>query len=288
MARRDRRPPAPGRFLDTRGIRLHVVSTGDGFPAVALLHGYLSSTAIWDEARSRLARNHRCVALDLPGCGYSDRPDDAPYDPPWLAGVVLDAMDELELDSVVLGGHSLGASVVIHAAARAPGRLAGLVLVSPPVYAPPPPQGLRLARRWPGLMRRVFASPVGRAAIPSLIRRAGFAGRDVEVEQRTERLLAHLDAPGGWEAATTMGVQVGDHSPDAELLARVTCPALVVWGAGDRVHPPANAERLCNDLGGPARSVILPDAGHNAHEEAASGFAEAVDRWMGELPPASR
>jgi len=248
----------------------------------------LSSTAIWEAAQPGLARHRRTVALDLPGCGYSDRPADAPYDAPWLADVVLAALDALALRPVVLGGHSLGASVALHAAAGAPGRLAGLVLVSPPAYAPPPPQGLRLARRWPGLMRRFFASPVGRASIPPLIRRAGFAGRGVEVEQRTARLLGHLDAPGGWEAATTMGLQVGEHSPDAGLLGRVTCPSLVVWGAEDRVHPPANAGRLCGDLGGPARHEILAGAGHNVHEEAAGGFAGLVDAWLSDgFPPPS-
>ncbi len=283
MARRDRRPPAPGRFLTAGGIRIHAVDRGEGSPAVVLLHGYLSSTAIWDRALEGLAPHRHAVALDLPGCGYSDRPADAPYDLPWLADVVLAALDELDPGPLVLGGHSLGAAVAIHAAARAPGRLAGLVLVSPPAYAPPPPQGLRLARRFPGVARAFFASPLGRACIPPLIRRAGFADRDVEVEQRTERLLAHLDAPGGWEAATTMGLQLREHSPDGPLLGSVTCPALVVWGEEDRVHPPAAAERLCADLGGPTHLEILADAGHNVHEEAAKRFVVAVESWSDPL-----
>jgi pimeloyl-ACP methyl ester carboxylesterase len=283
MARRDRRPPAPGRQFTAAGLRLHAVESGVGDPAVLLLHGYLSSTAIWDDARLRLSEHLRTLALDLPGCGYSDRPADAPYDLPWLADVVLAAVDALGLERVVLGGHSLGAAVAIHAAVRAPDRLAGLVLVSPPAYAPPPPPGLRLARHWPGVMRAFFASPLGRAAIPPLIRRAGFAGRDVEVRQRTERLLAHLDAPGGWAAATTMGLQLREHSPDAALLERISCPALVVWGELDRVHPPAAARLLCGDLGGETRLEQIAGAGHNVHEEAAGGFADALRRWSASL-----
>ncbi len=280
MAPRPPRPPAPGRHLDLAGLRLHVVDSGAGEPAIVLLHGYLSSTAIWDDARLRLAEHHRTVALDLPGCGYSDRPTDAPYDLPWLATTVLDALDAAGLERVVVGGHSLGAAVAIHAAVRAPGRLEGLILVSPPAYAPPPPPGLRLARRWPGLMRAFFSSPAGRAAIPPLIRRAGFAGRDVEVRERTARLLAHLDAPGGWSAATTMGLQLREHSPDGELLGQVRCPALVVWGEEDRVHPADVGRLLCADLGGEARLERIRGAGHNVHEEAAGPFADAVRRWL--------
>jgi pimeloyl-ACP methyl ester carboxylesterase len=283
MARRDRRPPAPGRFVSAAGLRIHIIESGAGDPALLLLHGYLSSTAIWDDARLRLSEHQRTVALDLPGCGYSDRPSDAPYDLPWLADTVVAALDALSLDRVVLGGHSLGAAVAIHASVRAPDRLAGLVLVSPPAYSPPPPPGLRLARHWPGLMRTFFASPVGRAAIPPLIRRAGFAGREVEVRERTARLLAHLDAPGGWAAATAMGLQLREHSPDAQLLGQVSCPTLVVWGDLDRVHPPAAGKLLCGDLGGQTRLERIGEAGHNVHEEASGPFADAVRRWIATL-----
>lgn len=280
MFRSDRRPPAPGQTIRAAGLHLHGVSSGRGGPPLLLLHGYLSSTSIWSAATSRLAEEVRTVAIDLPGCGYSERPLDAPYDLPWLADAVLAAMDALDLDRPVLGGHSFGAALALHLAARVPNRIAGLLLVSPPAYAPPPPPGLKLARRHPLAMRTFFASPVGRLCIPALIRRAGFARQDVEVRDRTRRLLAHLDAPGGWEAATTMGLQLADHSPGSELLAQVPHPALVVWGRDDRVHPSSVARRLAADLAGPTRLCTLERAGHNVHEERPRAFADAVLDWL--------
>jgi pimeloyl-ACP methyl ester carboxylesterase len=282
VARTDRRPPAPGAYLDLGDLRLHVEARGHTGPQLLLMHGYLASTTVWQAAMPLLEPRARAAAVDLPGCGYSDRPKDAPYTLPWIADLVPGMLDALGMERAVLAGHSLGGAVAIHAAARHPERVAGLVLVAPLVYAPPPPPGLRLAKRWPNTARRFFASPVGRAIIPRLSSRAAFSDDEHYSKMRSVRLLEHLDAPGGWEAATTMGVLAADHTPGTDLLAQVGQPCLLCWGEDDRVYPAASSDRLCRDVAGSCRAVPLVGAGHNCHEEAANRFIAAVLQWLGD------
>ncbi len=280
MARRDRRPPPPGELITVDGIRLHAEVRGEDGPLLLMLHGYLASTTVWHPALPLLGRFGRAVALDLPGFGYSDRPADVAYDLPWYADLVPRVLDALGERSAVLVGHSLGGAIALHVARNHAERVDGLVLVSPLAYTPPPPPGLRLARKAPHLARHFFASPVGRLIIPRLARKATFSDGQRYSKMRAVRLLEHLDAPGGWEAATKIGMAAGEFAPGAEHLAQVRQPALVCWGAHDQTYPAEWSGRLRADLGGATQELLLQRSGHNCHEEEAEAFADAVRGWL--------
>jgi pimeloyl-ACP methyl ester carboxylesterase len=260
-----------------------VEEAGSGPIALVLLHGYLSSTASWRAVMPALSRRARVVSVDLPGFGYSDRPAAASYTLPWMASLLPELVGALKLDRPVMVAHSLGGGVALHAAACHPALFRGLVLVAPLVAGQRPPRGLRLARRFPGVGRRFFSSVVGRATVASLARHAGLVRDDGRMTERVARLLDHLDAPGGWEAATAVGVQAPDHAPGEDVLRAVVLPSLVVWGRYDAVYPVSTAARVCANLGGPTRYLEIPDAAHNCHDEKPDLFASQVDAWLATL-----
>ncbi|HOX42272.1 MAG TPA: alpha/beta hydrolase [Myxococcota bacterium] len=282
--RRDRRPAPPGRLVWVGELRLHVEERGFGELPVVFLPGYLSSTDAWYGVLERLGPDTRALAVDLPGAGYSDHPLDVPYTAPWFADQLASLLDALCIPRAVVVGHSLGGSIALHLAARHTARVAALALVSPLVYVQPAPPGLRLARVAPALMRAFFRSPVGRMAIPPMLRRASFLNGKVDAHERSQVLLSHLDAPGGWEAATTMGLAALTHAPGPELIRQVFQPCLMFWGQHDRCYAPAESARLQRDLGGPTRLVLLERSAHNGHEEEPARVAEELCRWLAELP----
>ncbi|MEW5851139.1 MAG: alpha/beta hydrolase [Myxococcota bacterium] len=279
---RHRRPPAPGAFIDVDGMRVHVETRGSGSPSILLLHGYLGSTATWYPAMPLLARHLRVVAVDLPGGGYAARPRDASYTLPWFAELLPRLLDALDLHRPFIAAHSFGGAVALHALARNPSLARGLVLISPLVQGDRPPPGLRFAERFPGVARAFFGSPVGRAVMPALVRRAGFTTSARDMPLRARRLLGHLDAAGGWEAATRMGLSAANHAPGPDVLRRVTVPCLLFWGRHDPVHSVDVGHRLLRQLGGPATLKELP-VSHNCHDEAADAFAAHVLDWVSTL-----
>jgi pimeloyl-ACP methyl ester carboxylesterase len=100
---------------------------GETTPTFVLVHGLASNARLWDGVAARLhAVGHRVVALDQRGHGRSDAPGDG-YD---LATVTDDlrlVLDALDVRRPVLVGQSWGGNVVLEAAARFGGRLAGVV-----------------------------------------------------------------------------------------------------------------------------------------------------------------
>lgn len=262
------------------GFRVHFESWGEAPPGILMLHGYLGSSSAWHRVLPILAPHTRAVAMDLPGAGYSDRPHNLTYDLPSLAEMIPRILDALGLERPILAGHSLGGSVALHAAARFPDRVSGLVLASPLAYRQLPPPGLRLARKYPGIARLFFSSPIGRMAIGPLVAKAAFAGEEARDAVRVQRLVDHLDAPGGWEAATKMGLAANESAPGAYELHAIRCPVLLFWGRHDRVHPLKCAHRMMADISGPTRLIELTRSAHNCHEEEWQRFGDETVAWL--------
>jgi pimeloyl-ACP methyl ester carboxylesterase len=103
-------------------------AAGKGDPALVFVHCGGCERSFWDGQGAHFAAKHRVVALDLAGHGQSGagRKD---WTMPAFGEDVVSVVEALGLKRVVLIGHSLGGPVVLEAARRMPGRVAGLVLV---------------------------------------------------------------------------------------------------------------------------------------------------------------
>jgi len=110
------------------GIPIRYHAAGKGDPALVFVHCGGCERGFWDGQVAHFAAKHRVVALDLAGHGQSGvgRKD---WTMPAFGQDVVSVVEALGLKRVVLIGHSLGGPVVLEAARRMPGRVAGLVLV---------------------------------------------------------------------------------------------------------------------------------------------------------------
>lgn len=101
--------------------RTHFVDRGDG-PAVVLLHGSGRSHTDWLAVADRLGANHRVIAIDLYGCGRSDRRDHYRYGYQLWSEQTIQLMDHLGIQRATIVGHSLGGIIACLIAARHPDR----------------------------------------------------------------------------------------------------------------------------------------------------------------------
>lgn len=99
---------------------------GEGVPLVAV-HGLSSNAMFYVGIAERLAGRRPLLAVDLRGRGDSPKPADG-YGMEAHADDLAEAMDGEGIDSAVVVGHSMGASVATVFAHRHPDRCAGVVL----------------------------------------------------------------------------------------------------------------------------------------------------------------
>jgi pimeloyl-ACP methyl ester carboxylesterase len=118
--------PAVGRSIQVNGATLYVEEQGVGAPII-LIHGGLSSGAMWDAVLPYLIEDFRVITPDSRGHGRSTNPNgELSY--PQLADDVDALIAALGLVRPLVGGYSDGGQVALELGARHPEAASGLVV----------------------------------------------------------------------------------------------------------------------------------------------------------------
>jgi pimeloyl-ACP methyl ester carboxylesterase len=248
--------------IDVRGRPTVIMHGGDGPPFV-YLHSTLGESFRWLPFYQAWAKRFTVYVPTHPGFGKSggfeqiDTIED-------MAFHYVELFDALGLEEVVLGGVSLGGWIAAEFAVRWPERVKRLWISAAPglwVDEQPLPDLFREMAEPARLRRLLFHEPDGY-----------MAKMVISDEADDERRLA------GYQAMTVLARLVWDRPYDPKLasrLHRVRCPALLLWGANDRLVPPAYGEAYCKHLP-QAELKLIPDCGHLAMFEKEAAFVEAV------------
>jgi esterase len=113
---------------------LHYQIQGEG-PPIVILHGLLGASGNWRSHAARLGQRWQVVTPDLRNHGASFHDPQMSY--PDMAADVLALMDELDIGTALLVGHSMGGKVAMQVALSAPERVRALCVVdmAPVAYA---------------------------------------------------------------------------------------------------------------------------------------------------------
>ncbi len=119
--------PFQSRWLRTSAGRMHYVDEGRGQP-ILMCHGNPTWSFLYRHLIRELRDRFRCIAVDYPGFGLSDRPTTYGYTPGEHATVMGELVTELDLSDLVVMGHDWGGPIGLAVACADPDRVNGLVL----------------------------------------------------------------------------------------------------------------------------------------------------------------
>jgi 4,5:9,10-diseco-3-hydroxy-5,9,17-trioxoandrosta-1(10),2-diene-4-oate hydrolase len=271
------------RYIDVNGIRTRYWDVGEG-PPVLLVHGIGASAETWTGTLPALVPDHRVVALDVVGYGYTDKPRDAPYTFPYFADFVRRAMDALEMPEAAVVGHSLGGGIVLKLAERVPSRVTRLVVVDAAGLGT---QGLSIVyplMAIPGLGRWLTRPD------PQWTRRF-LEGLVDDPDQVTEAMVelsvALMSQPGAQAAylatirslATIFGPRKDVVADIVDHLDAITAETLVIWGRQDEAIPVAHGETAVAGIPD-AQLVVFDACGHMPMVEHPDTFNETVGAFL--------
>lgn len=232
----------------------------------------------WHKMIPLLAQKFQVIAFDNRGVGQSDKPAGA-YTAQMLAADTLGLLDALGIEQAVLMGHSMGGFVAQAFALAYPQRLEKLILCSTnfggPNHAPITPESM-------AVLADVTSDPLTRFTNGLKVSTApGFVENNPEmIAEWLAWRIANPIEPAAYQAQMMIGLGLLPEVAAFEnKLPQVTAPTLILFGAHDKVVPPANASLLAAKLAN-SRTVILPNAGHffpiETPEEAAQAVIEFV------------
>lgn len=265
--------------IKTNGIELYYEVHGEGKPLV-LLAGLGYPGWQWHRMLPYLTPHFQVIVPDNRGVGQSDKPA-GPYTASMLAADTAGLLDGLGIERAVIMGHSMGGFIAQAMALEYPQKVERLILCSTnfggPRHVPITPEAM-------AVLSDMTSDPVTRFKNGLVVSTApGFAEKHPEIIQMwlEWRLSNPLDV-AGYQSQMAIGLGLLSEATAFEnRLSAVQAPTLILFGAHDKVVPPANAELLAARIPN-SKIAILPDAGHFFPMEVPEDAARLVVEFAGE------
>ena len=281
---------SPTRYLTVNVDGLNVFYRDAGpsdAPAVLLLHGFPSSSRMWQPLIDRLCDSYRLVAPDYPGFGHSDAPSASSFGYTFdhIAAVIERFVDEVRLTRCALVMQDYGGPVGMRLALRRPELLSALIVHNAVCHED------GLGPLWE--TRRAFWDD--RAGHEQALRENFFSaaatrqrhvGNTPEPERYDPDLwtdeLAFLNRPGQHDIQTDLfydyRTNVASYPAWQQWLRDMRHPLLVVWGRYDPSFQVEEAEAYRRDV--PDAVIHVIDAGHFALDEAPQLVADLTRQFL--------
>jgi pimeloyl-ACP methyl ester carboxylesterase len=253
---------------------------GKGEP-VLFMHGLGTTKASFLPSIAALADHHRCIAMDLPGFGDSDKPVFAPYDPAFFSKWAIAVLDALHIRRAHIVGHSLGGRAAIELGLQHPERVRSLVLMMPSLAwrrDRPWATWLRLVRPELGVLQLTPRLVVQRFLDWLIPDTSGWAaaGKD--------EFLRSFMVPSGRAAFYAAARMIYLEEPDGprgfwSRLSGLAVPSLFIWGRHDRLVPLAFQRHVAQAV--PESRHLELACGHVPQLECPRQLHGAIRRFLG-------
>jgi pimeloyl-ACP methyl ester carboxylesterase len=242
-------------------LDLQLIPAANGGPdTLVFLHEGLGSISLWRDfpAKVAAATGWQALVYSRQGYGASD-PIPGERGVGYMhdeAEIVLPALLEgLQIGNPVLIGHSDGGSIaLIHAGAGH--KVRGIVTMAAHVF-----------------VEDITVRSIAEAKVA------------FETTNLAERMGRHHKDPRaafwGWNRIW-LDPEFRAWNIEA-YLPSVTCPVLAIQGLDDEYGTPAQVEAIARGVGGPVRTLLLPDCKHSPHRDQEAATLEAVLGFVAEL-----
>ena len=286
------------RFWQWQGVKIgyQQASTNQtNYPAVVLIHGFGASSIHWRKNIPALAETCRVYAIDLLGYGKSAKPKpNQPLDytfETW-GQQVIDFCREVVGGPAFLIANSIGCIVAMQAAVDAPDWVQGVALLdcslrllhdrkrhTLPWYRSAPTPYIQKVLGVKPLIRLFFAQLAKPKAVKRILRQA--YGRKDEV---TDELVSLLLEPAFDQGAIDVFLAFIRYSQGPipeDLLPKLSCPALILWGKEDPWEP-VELARAYREYPAVEDFIELEGIGHCPQDEAPEVVNPILKAWISE------
>lgn len=278
------------RFAEAAGIRFHYLECGNG-PTVVLIAGFPQSCYAWRRVIPLLATQYKVIAIDLPGQGDSDKPDDG-YDTKTTAERVHALLSKLGETNYVFVGHDIGSWVGYPFAHAYEKSLRGLVLLDgniPGVTLQPTiTLGADNWRNWHFLFNQIPDLPEillqgrERILIEWFFNRktanfvTTFTKTDIDEYERVYSGLGGMRGMLGYYRAVLEDMEQNKTLKEIKL----TIPVLAL--GGDMGSAPDLYDRI-KPLANEVYGGVIKNSGHYIPEEQPAALAQEIINFMNRL-----
>jgi pimeloyl-ACP methyl ester carboxylesterase len=249
---------------------------GEG-PALVLVHGTPSSSYVWRQVGSELAKRWTVYVYDLLGYGASEKRNGQDVSLGAQTRLLAQLLDHWGLERPAIVGHDFGGAITLrtHLLERRPFR--AIALLDPVALGPWGSPFFRLVRDNVGVFQQMPAA-IHQAIVAAYLRGA------FHRQMSDEALAPHVEPWLGLEGQDAFYRQIAQadqrFTDEVEpLYEEIAVPVLILWGEEDEWIPPETGRRLQSRIPH-AQLQLIPGAGHFLQEDAPDAVASRLARFF--------
>jgi 3-oxoadipate enol-lactonase len=242
-------------------------------PCVLFVHGTPFNKSIWDLQAEALKSNYRVVTYDLRGHGQTTATEKRPLSIDQFTDDLLSFMDALEIDKVMLCGHSMGGYIALDAVDKYPERFNALILTG--TQCMEDSEETKTERE--AIIRRLKDHGIGQFAeenMRSLFANTSFTTRKEEVRS-VRKMILETNVNSVIDTLQCLSAR----RESCSNLWSIKMPVQIIVGREDIVTPPSAADFMHDNISGSTLSQI-EYAGHLANLENTHEFNQIFRKFV--------
>jgi pimeloyl-ACP methyl ester carboxylesterase len=272
----------------TRDMRFAYARVGQGTP-ILLLHGWPQTSFAWRKIVPLLCKEHDVIAPDLPGFGYSSKPDSG-FDKRTVSARLREFVQSLGLSRIAIAGHDLGGHVAFAYAAQWPDEVSHLVFIESSLPAFGQEAGMDVARGGSWHFGFNMAGDISEELVRGreflfvdhFMRRekVGLFDANAVGSSEIEHYAQALARPGALRSSFSYYRTIPIDREDNRAWGQtpLQMPVLAVgadWGYGDA------SSRTIRQVASNVEDVLIERCGHYPPEERPHELAAAIKQFLG-------
>lgn len=263
--------------FSVEGHNLRYYRAGEG-ETVLLIHGITTYSFIWGDVFETLSKEYDVIAVDLFGCGFSDKTLQIDHSLKNHARLLWNFLDLLKVEKVHLVGHDVGGGITQIMMVSAPQKILTLTLINSVAYDFWPVQPITA-------MRTPIIRQLAMASLDLGVFRMMISGGMYHKEKVDKALMETFNMPlqskEGRKAFLHFARCLDNHNlmEIEQQLRETACPVLIIRGDNDIYLSSSISERLHSEIPG-SRLHRISSAGHYAMLDEPEQVAEAIQNGM--------
>lgn len=212
------------------GSNLFYRKSGTG-PSVLLLHGFGEDGSVFETIIDKLKQHATLLIPDLPGSGKSALLKVSPFTIDSMAHAMKAILDQEQVSSCIILGHSMGGYIALAMAELFPGLLKGMGLIHSTAYADSP-ERIQKREQAIAFIDSKGASAFLQTSLPGL-----FSSEFRETHPEKIQALIESGKSFSKEALIAYYRAMIQRPDRTQVLKKLECPVLLVLGNQDELIP---------------------------------------------------
>lgn len=254
----------PTQYITVENHQIAYYRTGQG-PTLVLVHGITTYSFIWRRLISGLKEHYDLIAIDLLGCGASDKPRGVDYSIKAQSRIIKKILDALDIKQAHLVAHDIGGGIGQIMTIDYPEVVQSLVLINSVAYDYWPVQPIT-SMRIP-LLRQIAMAALDLGAFKTLVKR-GLFHKERVTKELMQLFLQPLQSLEGRQGFLQLAKCINNKLllEISEELRALRLPVMIIRGDADSYLTANICKRLHDDIPG-SRLERIPTGGHFIQED---------------------